>query len=122
MASQADIDTVALNLPSWREELAGWDDDKIGTVLDTLDGQIYASVRLFWLERVSDLSAVTDVSEAGSARPLSQTFQHAQQMLKYWDSVAGINATSVGKIKRRYHRHNYGYGIADYGGVYARTD
>jgi hypothetical protein len=125
LAEQSDIDNVKLNLPSWTAELTDWDDTKIGAVLDGNGTNIYKTVWQFWLQRVGDLSALTDVSDAGASRPLSQTYQHATDMLKYWDAVAGQNATSVGKIKRRYprrHGHYPPYGLQPYGGVYIRTD
>lgn len=125
MADQATIDKVKLNLPTWTAELTDWNDTKIGTVLDGNQNGVFATVWQFWLQRVGDLSALTDVSDAGAARPLSQTYQHATEMLKYWDAVAGFNATSVGKIKRRYpKRHGVfpPYGLQPYGGVYVRTD
>jgi hypothetical protein len=125
VAEQTDIDNVKLNLPTWIGELTDWTDDKIGTVLDGNGTNIFKTVWQFWLQRVGDLSALTDVVDAGSSRPLSQTYQHAQDMLQYWDKVAGQNATSVGKIRRRYprrHGHGYPYGLTPYGGVYVRTD
>lgn len=125
MAEQTDIDNVKLNLPTWTAELTQWDDTFIGTVLDNNGTNIFKTVYQFWLQRVGDLSALTDVTDAGASRPLSQTYQHALDMLNYWDKVSGQNATSVGKIKRRYHRrhgHGYPYGLQPYGGAYVRTD
>lgn len=122
MADQATIDVVKTNLPSWTSEQTDWDDTKIGIVLDSNCANVNATVYQFWLQRVSDLTAVTDMSDAGSSRPLSQAYQHAQDMLKYWSVLGGPNATSLGKIKRRYHRRRGGYGMSEYGGVYARTD
>jgi hypothetical protein len=125
LADQATIDKVKLNLPTWIGELTDWDDTKIGSVLDGNQSNVFAAVWQFWLQRVGDLSALTDVVDAGASRPLSQTYQHAQDMLRYWDGVAGFNATSVGKIRRRY-RQRHGvlppYGLQPYGGVYVRTD
>jgi hypothetical protein len=125
LAAQTDIDNVKGYLPSWTAELTQWDDTFIGTVLDSNGTNIFKTVWQFWLQRVGDLSALTDVMDAGASRPLSQTYQHAQEMLKYWDAVAGMNATSVGKIRRRYprrHGHFPYYGLQPYGGVYVRTD
>lgn len=122
MADQALIDKVKVNLPSWAEELTAWDDTKIGAVLDSIKSNVPGTVRLFWLHRVSDLAAISDVTDASSTRPLSQTYQHAQEMLKYWDRIGGVDASSVVSIKRRYRRRRGGYGLSDYGGVYARTD
>ena len=125
MADQTVIDNVKLNLPTWIGELTDWDDTKIGKVLDGNQNNVFKTVWQFWLQRVSDLSALTDVIDAGASRPLSQTYQHAQDMLQYWNKIAGSDATSVGKIKRRYHpRHTHTppFGLQPYGGVYVRTD
>jgi hypothetical protein len=122
LAAQADIDSVKLNLPTWAAEQTDWDDVKIGTVLDSNGTNLNAATYQFWLQRVSDLTAITDMADAGITRPLSQTYQHAQDMLKYWSALGGPNATSIGKIKKRYHHNRPGYGLAEYGGVYARTD
>jgi hypothetical protein len=127
LADQTTIDTVKSYLPSWTEELTNWDDAKISSILDSNGNAVLVTVYMFWLQRVGDLSALTDVTDAGASRPLSQTYQHAQDMLHYWDAVSGQNATSVGKIKRRYPvRHGRRgvppYGLQPYGGVYVRTD
>lgn len=122
MASQATIDQVKLNLPSWADDITSWDEDAIAAALDSNNQNPLAVTRLFWLQRVGDLTAITDISDSGGARPLSQTYQHALDMFKYWDTVAGFQATSVGKIKRRYRRPRNGYGLSEYGGVYGRTD
>jgi hypothetical protein len=123
LAAQTIIDAVKSNLPAWRTELTpGWDDAKIGTLLDANCLNVFKVVRLFWLQRVSDLTAITDVTDVNSTRPLSQTYQHAQDMLHYWDRIAGVDATSVTKIKRRYHRRHHSYGLSDYAGVYGRVD
>lgn len=123
MADQDKIDCVELNLPAWREELSDWSDTKIADVLDQLNGSVNRTVRQFWLQRVNETSALTDVSDVGASRPLSQTYQHAQEMLRYWDRIAGVGTTvsRVGKIKKRYERQP-GEGLNPYGGVYARVD
>lgn len=126
MADVVSIDLVKSNLPSWREQITpDWNDAKITTMLDSHSGNVTKVVRQFWLQRVSDTSALTDVADVGASRPLSQTYQHAQDMLRYWDKLAGEGATasSVGKIKRRYQRNQIPpYGLSPYGGVYARVD
>lgn len=126
MADQVKIDLVKDNLPSWRDEVTpDWDDDKIAAQLDLHSGSMPKVVRQFWFQRVSDTSALTDVADVGASRPLSQLYQHAQEMLRYWDKIAaeGGMASSVGKIKKRYERHPVGpFGLSQYGGVYVRSD
>lgn len=123
MADQPKIDSVKLNLPAWRDQITDWTDQKIGEVLDTLQGNVNRTVRQFWLQRVNDTSALTDVSDVGASRPLSQTYQHAKEMLGYWDRIAGEGGTasSVNTIKRRYPRGRVD-GLNRDGGVYARVD
>lgn len=122
MADQVTIDQVRLNLPTWIEEQTDWDDNKIGAALDSNNQNVLWVIAAFWRQRVADLSAITDMADAGTNRPLSQTYQHAMEQMRFWDSIAGYNATSVGKIKRRYRRRHGSYGLSEYGGVYGRVD
>lgn len=127
MADQAKIDIVKMNLPSWRVDLVpDWNDDtKIGAFLDALAGNATATIRQFWLDRVNATAPLTDVADVGASRPLSQAYQHAQEMLRYWDRVAGTGgqASTIGKIKKRYQRcPTPPYGLSPYGGVYVRSD
>ena len=123
MADQAKVDLVKLNLPAWRADITVWDDTKVGDVLDMLSANVNATVRQFWLDRVNETAALTDVADVGASRPLSQTYQHAREMLSYWDRVAGTGgqASTNGKIKERYEKHP-GRGLTSYGDVYARVD
>lgn len=124
MADQSVIDAVKVNLPSWTADVApDWDDAKVNTLLDLHSNSVPKVVRLFWLGRVNDATALTDISDVGASRPLSQLYQHAQDMLRYWDKIAGEGSTasSIGKIKRRYPEHRT-RGLNPYGGVYVRTD
>lgn len=123
MADQSKIDAVTLNLPSWRVELTDWTDQKVGATLDSLQGNVNATVRQFWVDRVNATAPLTDVADVGASRPLSQAYQHAQEMLRYWDRVAGTGGqgSTIGKIKRRYPKQ-VGRGLNPYGGVYVRTD
>lgn len=126
MATQAQIDLVKENLPSWREEITpDWDDDHISEMLDLHSYNVSKVVRQYWLQRVNDTAGLTDVADVGASRPLSQLYQHAQEMLRYWDKVAGVAGlgSSNGKIKKRYDRRfSPPYGLSPYGGVYVRTD
>lgn len=123
MADQAKVDAVKLNLPAWRLELTDWSDEKINTVLDSLSSNINSTVRQFWLDRVNTTAPLTDVADVGASRPLSQAYQHAQEMLRYWDQIAGTGRTGskVVNIKKRYPER-YARGLLSSGGVYARTD
>ena len=123
MADQDKIDAVKLNLPAWRVELAQWSDEKVEQVLDQLKGNVNATVRQFWLDRVNDTAVLTDVADVGASRPLSQTYQHAQEMLRYWDAMAGTGGrnSKVVNIKKRYPSP-VGTPLSRDGGVYVRTD
>ena len=116
---------VKMFLPTWAPELTQWDDAYITNILAINGNFVYRTVWLFWQQRVADLSALTDVADAGASRPLSQTYQHAVDMLGYWEKVAGFTRSQIVNIRRRYpKRHGVypPYGLMPYGGVYARTD
>lgn len=123
MVEQAKVDTVKSNLPSWWQQLTPWNDFKIEETLNMHNGNVNLTVRQFWLDRVGATAALTDVSDVGASRPLSQTYQHAQEMLRYWDRIAGTGgmASKMNKIKQRYPKP-HGRGLSPYGGVYVRTD
>lgn len=115
-----------MNLPSWREDLTDWDDNKVASVLDLLKGNIAMASRQFWLDRVSNTQPLTDVTESGSSSPQSQNHEHAVAMLKYWDTnIALAPQSKTVKIKKRYPTRQGGFISADdygYGGVYVRSD
>ena len=123
MADQSTIDVVKTNLPSWLPDITDWTDQKIGTLLDQFGNNVNKVVRQFWLDRVNATAGLTDVADAGVSRPLSQVYQHAKEMLAYWDRLAGTGGqnSSVGKIKQRYPKR-VGHGLNPFGGVYVRTD
>jgi hypothetical protein len=127
LADQALIDLVKDNLPSWRVDVTpDWTDQKISDELDKHGGSWAKVIRQYWLQRVNDVAGLTDISDVGATRPLSQLYQHAQEMLRYWDRIAGegVSASTNGKIKKRYERVGAAppYGLNPYGGVYARSD
>lgn len=125
MASQTSIDLVIVNLPTWRNDLTDWDDQKINDVLDLLAGNVNMVCRQFWVQRVSDTQPLTDISESGSSSPQSQNHEHAVAMLAYWDAnISKGSFSKITQIKRRYKRPRGYIPIGDYGygGVYARTD
>lgn len=130
MSTQDQIDQVTKELPTWRIDLMGWDDTTVGTMIDlnsNVRGQdpVAWTIRIFWVQRVAILSAATDVSESGSSRPFSQSYEHAMEMVKYYDSyIATGNFTTLGKIRKRYRRPHGVYMPMDdygYGGAYVRT-
>lgn len=111
------IDLVKENLPEWRVEVANWDDAKITAMLDVLGGSMPRTVRQFWLQRLSDAAGLTDTPD----RPLSQTFQHAQEMFSLWDRLA-TNRSRVVKIKRRYPKPSGVLTLSEHRDVYTRVD
>jgi hypothetical protein len=130
LATADQIAQVIKELPSWRQDLMSWDDNTVGTMIDlnsNVNGQdpVAWTIRIFWVQRVALLSAATDVSESGSSRPFSQSYDHAMAMVKYYDGfIATGNFTIVGRIKRRYKRRPGVYLPMDdygYGGAYVRT-
>ena len=129
MATQQAIASVQQYLPSWASTLPAnpWTTETISNTLDTNCGDVYKTVRAFWVQRVSDLQPLTDVREADSGRPLSQNFDHAFKMLTYWDAyLETSHETKFTKIKRRYRKPRPGILIGvdpfGFGSPYARTD
>lgn len=146
MASAQDIAAVQASIPSWAATLPAlpWDNTQIGTVLDAIGSapingysyngytganwyKINRAIRLFWVQRVSDLSALTDVHDANSTRPLSQSYDHAVAMLNYWDRyLESSHETRNGKIRKRHRRRGPGILVGmdpfGFGSPYARTD
>jgi len=86
MASEADITSVKVFLPTDAEEKHGWDDEKIGTILDSFGG-VPETVRTYWADRVANTARYVDVNESGSVRSLSAVYTHAVEQLKYWDDI-----------------------------------
>ena len=128
---QACANPVALvqqNLPTWATTLpaVSWDSTYIQNMLNQNGNNVLAVVRLFWLQRVSDTSPFTDIHDANSSRPLSQSHEHAVKMLAYWDNYIETGHTRrSGKIKKRYkHRKGLVIGVDPFGfgSPYARTD
>lgn len=81
MASAENIAYVKEQLPTGE-----WDDDKIGQMIDQL-GSPAKAIRLYWSGKVANTSMYVDVSESSSSRSLSQEYQHALEMLRYWDAI-----------------------------------
>jgi hypothetical protein len=86
MASEADIASVRVYLPTDAEAKHGWDDDKVGSIFDAFGGVSY-TVRTYWADRVANTARYVDVNESGSVRSLSAVYSHAVEQLKYWDDV-----------------------------------
>lgn len=53
--------------------------------LERWAGSVYRTVREYWVDRVNDTAGYLDLSNEGL--PASQLFDHARQMLAYWDSL-----------------------------------
>ena len=82
MATEADILSVKANIPDNVED-DGWDDDRIGILLDA--GLSIIKVTLaFWSSRVGKYANMVDVSEASSTRQISQLFTQAQATYQIW--------------------------------------
>lgn len=82
MASQEDIDSVRDMLGS-SSEANGWDDTKIGDMLDAGDSAVTIA-RRYWESQMSESSELADVSESGSSRALNQIFKNKAAMAAYY--------------------------------------
>lgn len=82
MADQEEIDEVRDMLGS-SSEANGWDDTKIGELLD--EGETPVSIaRRYWESQMSESTELADVDESGSSRRLSQIFKNRQAMAAYY--------------------------------------
>lgn len=86
MASEADIASVRVYLPTDAEAVHGWNDEKVGSIFDAFGG-VAQTVRTYWADRVANTARYVDVNESGSVRSLSAVYTHAVEQLKYWDDV-----------------------------------
>lgn len=103
MATPAEIEAVKDQLPEDAGEY-GWDDDRIGEALDS--GLTGNSLLLAFWDKVSVSTAdLTDMSESGSSRSLSQIHKNALGMAKLYrdlvDKEVNPPATKQVGIKSR---------------------
>lgn len=82
MASQEEIDEVRDMLGS-SSETNGWDDTKIGGLLDAGDSAVTIA-RRYWESQMSESTDLADIDESGSSRKLSQIFKNNQAMAAYY--------------------------------------
>jgi hypothetical protein len=95
VASEQAIAEVRENLP----DDAGWNDEKIGQVLDTFSGKVSRAVRSFWAKTAANTASLIDISESGSSRTLSKQHDNAVAQVKYWDGIiAEENAVATSKL------------------------
>ena len=80
-ASSADVTSVKALLPP-EAGANGWNDAKI---LSRWAGTVYRTVREYWVDRVNATAGYIDLTNEGL--PASQLYQHAKEMLAYWDSM-----------------------------------
>lgn len=82
MADQEEIDEVRDMLGS-SSEANGWDDTKIGTLLDSGETPV-AIARRYWESQMTESSDMADVSESGSSRALNQIFKNKAALAAYY--------------------------------------
>lgn len=104
MADQDEIDEVRSMLgPNAAAE--GWDDDKIGAMLDNGDSPAQIAQQ-YWESQMASTATLVDVSESGSARKMSQVSQNAANLANYWGHVAAQETTTAtrGAVSREIRR------------------
>src|SRR5690242_7393543 len=80
------LEEVKANLPKDASTL-GWDDSKIQPLVDA--GISLPRIMMdFWNGRAADTHKLVSVSESGSTRSLSDIYNNAVEMLKYWTQRA----------------------------------
>jgi len=96
----------------WLGSNSKWDD---AAIIEHWTGGIASTLRAYWYNRVTETAGYIDLSNDGL--PASQIYQHAKEMLDYWDNflakygdidpgkIARV-PISFGKIRNRYARSN----------------
>lgn len=106
MASEADIAEVLDMLGSNAVE-DGWDDVKIGALLDSGDTPVTIA-RKYWEYRSANTSELADVSESGSSRKLQQIHTNSTAMAAYYrgaeQSEDPENQPGAGSFSREIRR------------------
>lgn len=98
MASTSDIAQVRLNANEPTQ--APFDDDYIGGLIDSV-GVAGATVSLWESKAALIAETAVDVTEADATHKLSDKFDHANAMIKYWRGVSTtVEAELTGSVVR----------------------
>lgn len=93
MATQEQIDIVKGMLPP-DAATYGWDDAKIETLIDALISN-NRIVLQYWELTAARMSKMVDTAESGSSRKMSDLFDNAIAMAKYWKGIVEDEETPI---------------------------
>jgi hypothetical protein len=94
MASDADVASVALQLPDNRTDF-GFDDSMIETLLDS-GLSVTHSILAAWRAIAGKASTMTDINESGSSRNMSIIATNARAQVTYWQTMADREDNAAG--------------------------
>lgn len=92
MASAGDISQVRLNTNEPTE--VTFDDAYVGDLIDSV-GVAGATVSIWESKAASIAETAVDVTEADATHKLSDKFDHASAMIKYWRGVTTTNNEEI---------------------------
>jgi hypothetical protein len=91
MADEADVTAVLDLLPSTSAE-QGWDQDRVGTDLDS--GMSPNQIALaYYRKRAADSATYVDISESGSSRSLSTVHRQMVAMVEMYQKLVNLEDT-----------------------------
>ena len=99
MATSGDLAQVRLNVNE-PTNTAPYDDTYIGALIDS-GGITGASVSIWESKAASIAATAVDITEADATHKMSDRFDHANAMIKYWRSVTTEDKkTELGSVIR----------------------
>lgn len=105
MASEAEIARLRLLIGEPSGEV--YDDEDLGTRLDTADGDPNKAAYEIWTEKAAAAAELVDISEGGSSRKMGDIYEQALNMAKHFGSLVsgGVEPdapkyTRVSKLRR----------------------
>lgn len=99
-------------LRDWVNELDdtnGWNDEKLTAVLESVAEDVKKAAAIVWQAKAAAMTTLHDITESGSSRRLSQSFEHALQMAaQFGTTLPDVTATEVRPVSQRIVRPTRG--------------
>ena len=70
------------------DDAGGWTDAKLTTLLESVGDDVRKAAGQVWQAKAGQLTTLNDITESGSSRRLSQTFDHALKMAAHFGAAA----------------------------------
>lgn len=93
MASEDEIAQLRV-MVSEEDDCGGWDDDRLGTIIDGTD-TLEAAAAKVWYLKAGQAATLVDVSESGSSRKLSDLRKNATEMGNLYAGLAKADEAVV---------------------------